>query len=118
LSNRDRKIVAGRLFMRLFWLLLLIPFAGPLRRWFGFHSITGCDTQEILEPAAAALDDVAVFISLLVVADVLFVVGVAWDDGLDASLLEVSPDRIGIIAFIGEELFDAGALLPWFAANA
>ena len=27
--------------MRQFWLLLLIPFAGPLRRWFGFHSITG-----------------------------------------------------------------------------
>ncbi len=70
--------------------------------------VSGCDTPEILEPAEAALDDVAVFISLLVVADLLFAVGFAWDDGLDAALLEESPDRIGIIAFVGEELFDAG----------
>jgi len=31
--------------MRLIWLLLLVPYAGPLRRWFGFHSLTGaCGT--------------------------------------------------------------------------
>ena len=69
--------------------------------------VSRCDTPEILEPAKAALDDVAVFISLLVVADFLFTVGFAWDDGLDAALFEVSPDRIGIIAFVGEEFFDA-----------
>jgi hypothetical protein len=60
--------------------------------------IARCGTPEILEPAKAALDDVAVFISLLVVADFLFAVGFAFDGGLDAALLEESPDRIGIIA--------------------
>jgi len=33
---------------------------------------------------------------------------VAWDDGLGAALLEKGPDRIGIIALVGEEFFDAG----------
>jgi hypothetical protein len=60
--------------------------------------VSCCDPPEILEPAEAALDDVAVFISFLVVADFLFTVGFAGDDGLDALLLEESPDRIGIIA--------------------
>jgi hypothetical protein len=70
--------------------------------------VSRCDPPEILEPAETALDDVAVFISLLVVADFLFAVGFAGDDGLDAALLEESPDRIGIVALVGEEFLDAG----------
>lgn len=69
--------------------------------------ITSGDAAEIFEAAETALDDVAAFISLLVVADLLFAVGFAWDDGLDAAVLEKSPDRIGIIAFVGEEFLDA-----------
>ena len=63
--------------------------------------IARCDTPEILQPAKAALDDVAAFVGFLVVADFLFAVGFARDDGLDAALLEEGADRIGIVAFVG-----------------
>jgi hypothetical protein len=46
---------------------------------------------------------VAPFVGFLVVANFLLAVGLAWDDGSYASLFENSPDRIGAIAFIGEE---------------
>jgi hypothetical protein len=69
--------------------------------------IACCDTPEILQPAKAALDDVAAFVGFLVAADFVFAVGFAWDDGFDAALLEEGADCIGILAFVGEELFDA-----------
>lgn len=40
--------------------------------------------------------------------DFLFAIGFAVDDQLDTSSLEKGPDCIGIVAFIGEEFFDAG----------
>ena len=73
--------------------------------------VSGCDPPEILEPAEAALDGVAVFISLFVVADFLLRLDLPGMMGFmsrDAARLEESPDRIGIIALAGEELFDAG----------
>ena len=70
--------------------------------------VSRCDTAEILESAEATLNDVAAFISLLIVTDFLSAIGFAPDDGLDASLLEESPDRIGIIAFVRYEFFNAG----------
>jgi len=39
-------------------------------------------------------------------ADFPFAVGFARNDGLNASSFEKSPDRIRIIALVGEELFD------------
>ena len=69
--------------------------------------VSGCDAPPILEPAEATFDDVAVLVGLLVVADFLLAVGFARNDGLDAALFEEGPDRIGIIAFVGEEFFDA-----------
>ena len=41
-------------------------------------------------------------------ADFLVAVGLTGDDGLDAALFEKRSDRIAIVAFIGEEFFDAG----------
>ena len=65
------------------------------------------NAPEVLQPAKAALDDIAAFVGGLVVADFLFAVGFAWDARLDAALLEEGADCIGIVAFVGEELFDA-----------
>ena len=39
-----------------------------------------CDPPKILEPAEAALDDTALLVGFLVVADFLFVAGFARDD--------------------------------------
>ena len=65
------------------------------------------NAPEVLQPAKAALDDIAAFVGFLIMADFLFAVGFAWDDRLDAALLEKGADCIGIVAFVGEELFDA-----------
>ena len=70
--------------------------------------VSGGDAPEILEPAKATFDDVATFISLLVVSDFLRTVGLAWNNGFDTALFEETPDRVGVVAFVGKELFDAG----------
>ena len=70
--------------------------------------VAGCNAPEVLETAEASFDDVPSFISLLVVSNFLLAVGLARNDGSDAVLFEESPDRIGVIAFVGEEFFDAG----------
>jgi hypothetical protein len=46
------------------------------------------DAPGILEPAEAALDDIAVLIGLFVVSDALFAVGFALDDGTYFLLFE------------------------------
>lgn len=65
------------------------------------------DTSPVFEPAEATLHDIAVLVSFLVVADFLFAIGFAWNDGFDAMLFEESSNCIRIIAFIGEKLFDS-----------
>ena len=70
--------------------------------------VSCCDTPEIFEPAEAAFDDVALLVGVLVVRDFLFAVGFARDNGFDVALFEEGSDRIGIIAFVGQEFFDAG----------
>lgn len=67
-----------------------------------------CDPPKILKSAEAALDDITLLVGFLVVAYFLFAVGLARDDGLDAALLEESSDRIGVIAFVGEQFLYAG----------
>lgn len=70
--------------------------------------VSGCDAPEVLQPAKASLDDIAALVGFLVVADFFLAVAFAWDDGLDFALLEESADGVGVISFVGEELFDAG----------
>jgi hypothetical protein len=69
--------------------------------------VAGRDPTEILEPAKAALDDIALLVGLLVMADLVLAVGFAGNDSLDAALFEESSDRIGVIAFVGEQFLDA-----------
>ena len=69
--------------------------------------VSCCDATPVLEPAETAFDDIAVLVGMLVVANLLFAVGFAGNDGLDAALFEEGSDRIGVIAFVGKELFDA-----------
>ena len=56
-----------------------------------------------LEVAEHPLDAVALTVKPLVVADRLGAVGLRWDDGANAALLEVVADRIGIIGLVGDE---------------
>ena len=70
--------------------------------------VSGGDAAPILEPAETALDDIALLVSLPVVADFPVAIGFARDDGLDALFFEKGPDRIGVVAFVGNQLFDAG----------
>ena len=56
-----------------------------------------------LEMTEHPLDAVALTIKPLVVADRLGAVGLRWDDGANAALLEVVADRIGIIGLVGDE---------------
>lgn len=44
---------------------------------------------------------------MLVIADTLFPIGLAGNDGLDPLLFEVGSERVGVIALIGEKLGDA-----------
>ena len=66
------------------------------------------DAPPILEPAEATFDDVAVLVSLLVMADFLLAVGFTRNDGLDAVFFKEGSDGIGVIGLIGKELLDAG----------
>ncbi len=65
------------------------------------------DATPILEPSEAALDDVALLVNLLVVAELLVATGFARDDGPNSALFEEISNRIGIIAFVGKQFFDA-----------
>ena len=69
--------------------------------------ITRGDAPEILEPAEAALDDIAVLIGFPVVPDALFAVGFARDDGTYFLLFEKGAKRIRVITFVGQKLADA-----------
>ena len=69
--------------------------------------VTSCDAPPILEPAETTFDDVAAFVGLLIVADLLFAIGFARNNGLDTLLLQKGSDRIGVIAFVSEQFFNA-----------
>jgi len=68
--------------------------------------VAGCDAAPILEPAEAALDDIAFLIDFLVVTDFRFAIGFARDDGLDAAGLKKGTQCIAVIALIGEQSLD------------
>ena len=70
--------------------------------------ITCGDAPKILEPAEAALDDIAVLIGFPVVPDALFAVGFARDDGTYFLLFEKGAKRIRVITFVGQKFLDAG----------
>ena len=65
--------------------------------------ITRGDAPKILEPAEAALDDIAVLIGFPVVPDALFAVGFARDDGTYFLLFEKGAKRIRVITFVGQK---------------
>jgi hypothetical protein len=65
--------------------------------------VTRGDAAPVFEPAETAFDDIAVLVSFLVVTDFSFAIGFAGDNGLDAMLFEESPDRVRVIALVGEE---------------
>jgi hypothetical protein len=56
-----------------------------------------------LEVADHPLDPVSLAIKSLAVADRNFAVRLRWDDGFDASLLEIIADCIGVVGFVGEQ---------------
>ena len=56
-----------------------------------------------LEVADHPLDPISLAIELLAVADLNFAVRLRWDDGFDASLLEIIADCIGVVGLIGEK---------------
>ena len=70
--------------------------------------VAGSNAPEVFEATEAAFDDVSSFVGFLVVANFFLAIGLAWNDSSYALLFEESSDRIGVIAFIGEKLFDAG----------
>ena len=49
------------------------------------------------------LDPISLAIEPFVVADRQFAVQLRWDDGFDASLLEVIADCIGVVGLVGEQ---------------
>ena len=76
--------------------------------------VSGCDAPPILEPPKAALilslpkdRRRCGLCSLLIVADLRLAVGFAWNNRLDAPLLQKGVDRIGVVAFVSEQFFDA-----------
>ena len=70
--------------------------------------VSGGDATPVLQPAETALDDIAVLVGFLVMADVRLAAGFARNDGLDAFLFKKGADGVGVITLVGEELFDAG----------
>ena len=74
----------------------------------GEFVVACAEAPEVLESAEAALDDVAAFVSLLVMANALFPIGFAGNDRPDLVGFEEGAERIGVVAFVSEELVDAG----------
>ena len=66
--------------------------------------IVSCGDGAIdLEVSEDALDAVALTILPFVVADDCFAVRLGRDDGFDAAFLEVGPDGISVVGFVGEQ---------------
>jgi hypothetical protein len=63
------------------------------------------DAPEILQAVEAAFDDIAAFVSLLVVRDGFLAVGPARDNCVDPVPLKVVAEVVGIVGFIGQEPF-------------
>jgi len=61
------------------------------------------DSAIDLEVADHPLDPVSLAIEALVVANSDLTVRLWWDDGFDATLLEVIADRIGVVGLVGEQ---------------
>jgi hypothetical protein len=70
--------------------------------------VTSGDAAPILEAAEATLDDIAILVGLLVVANALLTVGFARDHRLDAAFFEEPAKRIGVISLVGHKFSDAG----------
>ena len=65
--------------------------------------ISGGDAPEILEPAEAALDDVAPFVGALAEAVEGYSVGLVRNDGASAAAFDVSAEVVAIIALVADE---------------
>lgn len=74
----------------------------------GEFIVSGSDATPVLESAETSFDDVTLLVGLLVVADFRVAVGFARDDRPDALFVEKGSDRVGVVAFVGNQLFDAG----------
>src|SRR4029434_8994740 len=69
--------------------------------------VARCDAPEVLEPAVAALDDVAILIGLLVVTYAFLPILSAWDHRFDAVLAQRLAERVAVISLVTEQLGDA-----------
>ncbi len=71
-----------------------------------YHS--GGDAPEVLEPAEAALDNIASFVGLAVMPDALFAAQFARNDDAYFPSFEKGAKRISIAALVGNEFLAAG----------
>jgi hypothetical protein len=65
--------------------------------------VSCCDGAVDLEMSEDALDAIALAVEAFVVADCDLPVRLRWDDSFDAAPLQVGPDCIGIVRFIGQK---------------
>jgi hypothetical protein len=63
------------------------------------------DAAEVLEAAEGVLDEVTAAITFLVVADGALAAAPAGDGGNGASVAERAPQLVGIVAFVGPDVF-------------
>jgi hypothetical protein len=61
------------------------------------------DSAIDLEMSENALDAISLAVLLFVVADDCFAIGLGRDHGFDAAFLEIGPDSIGVVGFVGEQ---------------
>jgi hypothetical protein len=66
--------------------------------------VPSCDGAVDLEMADHALDAVAFAVDAFVPTDGGFAVRPRWDGGADAVLVERRSDRVGVVAFVGEQI--------------
>lgn len=66
--------------------------------------ISCCDSTPVLEFTEHILDLVPLAIQALVIVDLLQPVSLRWNTRLDASLFQVPPKPVGIIAFVDQQL--------------
>lgn len=69
----------------------------------GKFVVASCDTPEILEPAEAALDDIAPFVGTFAEAVEGQSVGFVGNDGLGAAIDDFGAKAVAVIAFIANE---------------
>ena len=67
--------------------------------------VSRCDGAVDLEVAEDTLDAVALPVKSFVIADRNFAVRLRWDHGFDATFLEIGPDSVGVVSFIGKQRF-------------